>query len=118
MWLALIALVLLILLVTAIVPTIALVVAAILWSDALGSDRLVIRPLKQTLVSSPIGRLLFPERHQPVDRDAPNIFIVDKGREHDVIARLRLALLDFCVFSVLYLGTSLWLVQAAWPWLA
>jgi hypothetical protein len=85
--------------------------------DALDSERLVVRPLRQALVSSPVARLLFPERNQPADRDAPNIFIVDKGHEHKVLARLRLALLDFCLFAALYLGASLWLVQTGWPWL-
>jgi hypothetical protein len=75
-------------------------------------------PLKQRLVASPVGRLLFPERHQPADRDAPNIFIVDKGSEHGVILRLRLVLWDYCVYAAIYLAASFWLVQAAWPWLA
>lgn len=82
------------------------------------SDRLVVRPLRQTLVASPVGRLLFPSGHQPADREASNIFIVDKGSELNVTRRLRLSLWDFCVGSALYLGCSLWLVQAAWPWLA
>jgi len=80
-------------------------------------DRRVVRPLGQSLVSSPVGRLLFPKRRQPADREAPNIFIVDKGREHKVLLRLRMALWDFCFVSVVYLAASLWLVQAAWPWL-
>lgn len=84
---------------------------------ALDAELLVVKPLKQRLVSSPIGRLLFPERHQPADRDAPNIFIVDRGREHNVIQRLRIALLDFCFFTGLYLGCSLWLVQTGWQWM-
>jgi hypothetical protein len=86
--------------------------------DALESERLVIKPLKQRLVASPVGRLLFPERHQPADRDAPNIFIVDKGSEHGVTLRLRLVLWDYCVYAAIYLAASFWLVQAAWPWLA
>jgi len=82
-----------------------------------GSDRLVVRPLRQSLVGSPIGRLLFPRRSQMADRDAPNIFIVDKGGEHDVALRLRTALWDFCVMTAAYVAASLWLVQAAWQWL-
>ncbi len=85
--------------------------------DAAGPDRLVVRPLRQTLVGSPVGRLLFPARHKPADRDAVNIFIVDKGGERDVALRLRLALWDFCVATAVYAGTSLWLVHAAWQWL-
>jgi hypothetical protein len=76
-----------------------------------------VRPLRERHVSSPIARLLFPERHQPADRDAPNIFTVDRGREHNVIRRLHLALLDFCFFSALYLAASLWLVQTGWDWI-
>lgn len=85
--------------------------------DALDADRLVVRPLGQSLVSSPIGRLIFPDRHQVADRDAPNIFIVDKGHEHGVALRLRMALWDFCAMGAIYLAASLWLVHAAWPWL-
>jgi len=81
------------------------------------SDELVVRPLRQRLVSSPIGGLLLPAKRQLLDRDTPNIFIVEKGREHNVILRLRMALWDFCVFAAAYLAASLWLVQAAWPWL-
>ena len=81
------------------------------------SNELVVRPLRQRLVSSPIGRLLLPAKRQMVDRDTPNIFIVEKGSEHNVILRLRMALWDFCVFAAAYLVASLWLVQAAWPWL-
>lgn len=81
------------------------------------STELVVRPLRQRLVSSPIARLLLPAKRQMVDRDTPNIFIVEKGREHNVIVRLRMALWDFCVFAGAYLAASLWLVQAAWPWL-
>ena len=81
------------------------------------SDELVVRPLRQRLVRSPIGRLLFGARQQMVDRDTPNIFIVEKGSEHNLILRLRMALWDFCVFCAAYLAASLWLVQAAWPWL-
>jgi hypothetical protein len=83
-----------------------------------GSDRLVVRPLRQSLVSSPIGRVLFPQRRQMADRDAANIFIVDKGSEQDVAMRLRTALWDFSVMSAIYLAASLWLVCAAWQWLA
>jgi len=82
-----------------------------------GSDRLVVRPLRQSLVSSPVGRLLFPQRSQMADRVAANIFIVDKGRELKVLLRLRMALWDFCFVSAVYLAASFWLVQAAWPWL-
>jgi hypothetical protein len=81
------------------------------------SDELVVRPLRQRLVSSPVGRLLFGARRQMVDRDTPNIFIVEKGREHNLILRLRMALWDFSVFCAAYLAASLWLVQTAWPWL-
>ncbi len=81
-------------------------------------DRLVVRPLGQTLVTSPVGRLLFSKGNAVADRDAPNIFIVDKGSEHDVGLRLRMALWDFCVIAAVSLGASLWLVQAAWPWLS
>ncbi len=81
------------------------------------SDRRVVRPLGQSLVSSPVGLLLFPGRRQPADRKAANIFIVDKGRELKVLLRLRMALWDFCFVSAVYLAASLWLVQAAWPWL-
>lgn len=82
--------------------------------QATDSNELVVRPLRQRLVASPVGRLLFGARQQMVDRDTPNIFIVEKGREHNLILRLRMALWDFCVFCAAYLATSLWLVQAAW----
>ena len=85
---------------------------------ALGPDALVVRPLEQSLVSSPVARLLFPKGDGVADRDAPNIFIVDRGAEHDVIARLRLTLWDFCAIGTVYVAASLWLVQAAWPWLS
>ena len=81
------------------------------------SDELVVRPLRQRLVSSPVGGLLLPARRLLVDRDAPNIYIVEKGREHDVILRLRMALWDFSVYAGAYLASSLWLVHAAWRWL-
>jgi hypothetical protein len=81
------------------------------------SDALVVQPLRQSLVSSPIGRLLFPIGNQMADREAPNIFIVDRGRERNVVLRLRMALWDLCVMSTVYLAASLWLVQAVWPWL-
>jgi hypothetical protein len=51
------------------------------------------------------------------DRQTPNIFIVDKGRERDVTLRLRTKLWDFCAVSAVCLAASLWLVRAAWPWL-
>ncbi len=82
------------------------------------SDSLVVRPLGQALVSSPVARLLFSKGEAMADRDAPNIFIVDKGHEHDVALRLRMALWDFCAIGAVYLPASLWLVQAAWPWLS
>jgi hypothetical protein len=68
-------------------------------------------------VASPMGRLLFPGPRQPADRDAANIFIVDKGGERDVALRLRTALWDFCVMTAAYAAASLWLVYAAWQWL-
>ena len=83
------------------------------WRDGL----LVVRPLRQSLVASPLGRLLLGPGAGLTDRQAPNIFIVDKGRERDVTLRLRTTLWEFCAFSGLYLVASLWLVQAAWPWL-
>ena len=49
------------------------------------AETLVVRPLEQTLVRSPIMQLLISGKTVVADRDAPNIFIVDKGREHDVI---------------------------------
>lgn len=84
-------------------------------ADALESERLVVRPLRQRAVDSPIARLLYVERKRPGDREAPNIFIVDKGRERDVTRRLRLVLWDYCVYIVVYLGASFWLTLAAWP---
>ena len=78
---------------------------------------LVVRPLRQSLVPSPIARLLFAAPEGLADRQTPNIFIVDKGRERDVTLRLRTTLADFCVVGAVYIGASLWLVQAAWPWL-
>lgn len=86
-------------------------------ADGTGPDRLVVRPLRQTLGSSALGRLLFPRNRQMADRDAPNIFIVDKGGEHDVAMRLRTTLWDFSVMSAVYLAASVWLVHAAWQWL-
>lgn len=83
--------------------------------NALESERLVVRPLRQRAVDSPIARLLYVERKQPGDREAPNIFIVDKGREHNVTQRLRFVLWDYCVYIAVYMGASFWLVQAAWP---
>ena len=67
--------------------------------------------------AEPIAGLLWPAKRQLLDRDTPNIFIVEKGREHNVILRLRMALWDFCVFSAAFLAASLWLVHSAWPWL-
>jgi hypothetical protein len=78
---------------------------------------LVIRPLRQSLVPSPIARLLFAAPEGLADRQTPNIFIVDKGRERDVTLRLRTTLWDFCVVGAVYLAASLWLVHAAWQWL-
>jgi hypothetical protein len=85
---------------------------------ALGADALVVRPLRQTLVSSTLARMLLSKGDAVTDRDTPNIFIADKGAEHDVVMRLRMALWDFCVIGAVYLAASLWLVQAAWPWLS
>ncbi len=82
------------------------------------SEHLVVRPLGLALVSSPVGRLLFSKNNAVADRDAPNVFIVDKGGEHDVALRLRMALWDFCAIVAAYLAASFWLVQAAWPWLS
>jgi hypothetical protein len=78
-------------------------------------EGLVVRPLRQSLVTSPVATLFLDEGL--ADRQTPNIFIVDKGRERDVTLRLRTTLWDFCVVGAVYLGASLWLVQAAWPWL-
>ena len=69
-------------------------------------------------MSSPLARLLFTRIKALADREAPNIFIVDKGRERDAAMRLRMALWDFCAISAIYVAVSLWLVQAVWPWLA
>ena len=85
---------------------------------AADSGSLVVRPLGQALVSSPVARMLFAKGDAMTDRDTPNIFIVDKGHEHDVTLRLRTTLWDFCAIGAIYLASSLWLVQAAWPWLA
>jgi hypothetical protein len=84
---------------------------------ALDSERLVIRPLRQRHADSPLARLLFMERSRPADRDAPNIFIVDRGSERNVTRRLRFVIWDYVVYIVVYLGASLWLTQAVWPWL-
>ena len=80
-------------------------------------EGLVVRPLRQSLVASPVAKLFLGEAAVLADRQTPNIFIVDKGRERDVTLRLRTTLWDFCVVSAIYLAASLWLVQAAWPWL-
>jgi hypothetical protein len=78
-------------------------------------EGLVVRPLRQSLVASPIAKLFLQEGL--ADRQTPNIFIVDKGRERDVTLRLRTTLWDFCAVGAVYLAASLWLVQAAWRWL-
>lgn len=78
-------------------------------------EGLVVRPLRQSLVTSPVAALFLDEGL--ADRQTPNIFIVDKGRERDVTLRLRTTLWDFCVVGAVYLAASLWLVQAAWQWL-
>lgn len=81
-------------------------------------DGLVVRPLGQALVSSPVMQLLFTRIKAVADRQSPNIFIVDKGRERNAAVRIRMALWDFCAISVIYVAASVWLVATAWPWLA
>ena len=85
--------------------------------DTPGTDPLVVRPLGQTLVASPLARLLFAPRNQVADRHAPNIFIVEKGGERDVTLRMRLALWEFFVIMSVCLAASLWLVYTAWQWI-
>ena len=80
-------------------------------------EGLVVRPLRQSLVASPVARLFLGKAEGLADRQTPNLFIVDKGRERDITLRLRTTLWDFCVVSAVYLAASLWLVHAAWKWL-
>jgi hypothetical protein len=87
-------------------------------AEAPWREGLVVRPLRQSLVSSPVAQLLLGRPGGLADRQTPNIFFVDKGRERDVTLRLRTTLWDFCIVSAVYLAASLWLVQAAWQWLA
>lgn len=86
-------------------------------AEAPRREGLVVRPLRQSLVASPVAKLFLGKAEGLADRQTPNIFIVDKGRERDVTLRLRTTLWDFCVVGAVYLAASLWLVQAAWQWL-
>jgi hypothetical protein len=86
-------------------------------AEAPWRDAPVVRPLGQALASSPVMQLLFTRIKAVADRQSPNLFIVDKGPESDVVVRIRMALWDFCAISVIYAAASLWLVAMAWPWL-